>query len=802
MRKYPAFTGQMTRLAASCAPVLWLALAGQQVQAQAPSAAEVYGDIVQNYCVDCHNLEDFSGGLALDLVDFAHPGADAEVWEEVIEKLRGRLMPPTGAPQPSQLDVDALVGHLEASIDANAATEIGHTPVQRLNRREFAASVQSLLGVQLDAEQVLPNEIEVEGFDNIANALGASPSFLEQYISAAREAAIRAIGTPVPKFAKQFHELPGNRGSYRDHNDGFPLGTRGGMKFSHFFPADGEYRFSVLDIDAGLYPRGMETAATMLILVDGKEVARVDVGGPEDLELADREGVVGGDMILAKLAGIPAQVSVGTHEVIVTFIERSWSASNNQTGSGRVSGMPRLGLGVEVEGPHNPQGLSMNETRSRIFVCEPREISEERACAEDIARNLATSAFRRPVGDEDLEWLMPFYEAGRAEVGGFDAGVTELVTAILSSPDFLYRSIKTLPDQPRALDDLELASRLAFFLWGEGPDDDLIELAASGLLADPATMEAQTLRMLDDPRAESLVENFALAWLNLDELDAVIPTDRSFNAAMRSNFEQEIRLFLSSVLLENRSVHELLTADWTFLNESLARHYGIEGVRGSQFRRVTLEDSYRWGLLGKGATLLRTSYGDRTSPVLRGAWVLDRIVGTPPAPPPPNVEVDLSIREGEAPVTMRARLEEHRENPTCMSCHGAIDPPGLALENFDVTGRWRDVDALANAAIDSSTVLASGKEITGPVELRNHLLSMPDQLPQTITSRLMMYALSREVEYFDMPQIRKIVKEAAAENYTFASLITGVVNSEAFRMQGPDGHHGVLPAVASAQAGL
>ncbi|HHX83481.1 MAG TPA: DUF1592 domain-containing protein, partial [Pseudomonadaceae bacterium] len=770
MRKYPAFTGQMTRLAASCAPVLWLALAGQQVHAQAPSAEEVYGGVVQDYCVDCHNLEDFSGGLALDLMDFAHPAADAEAWEGVIEKLRGRLMPPTGAPQPSQLDVDALVSHLEASIDTSATRQIGHTPIQRLNRREFAASVEGLLGVKLDAEQVLPNEIEVEGFDNIANALGASPSFLEQYISAAREAAIRAIGTPVPKFAKQFHELPGNRGSYRDHNDGFPLGTRGGMKFSHFFPADGEYRFSVLDIDAGLYPRGMETAATMLILVDGEEVGRVEIGGPEDLELADREGVVGGDMILAKLAGIPAQVSVGTHEVMVTFIERSWSASNNQTGSGRVSGMPRLGLGVEVEGPHNPQGLSMNDTRSRLFVCEPREISEERACAEDIARNLATKAFRRPVSDEDLEWLMPFYEAGRAEVGGFDSGVTELVTAILSSPDFLYRSLKTLPDQPRALDDLELASRLAFFLWGEGPDDELIELAASGLLADPASLEAQTLRMLDDPRAESLVENFALAWLNLDELDAVIPTDRSFNAAMRSNFEQEIRLFLSSVLLEDRSVHDLLSADWTFLNESLARHYGIEGVRGSQFRRVTLEDSYRWGLLGKGATLLRTSYGDRTSPVLRGAWVLDRLVGTPPAPPPPNVEVDLSIREGEVPVTMRARLEEHRENPTCMSCHGAIDPPGLALENFDVTGRWREVDVLANAAIDSSTVLASGKEITGPVELRNHLLSTPDQLPQTITHRLMMYALSREVEYFDMPQIRRIVKEAAAQNYTFASL--------------------------------
>src|SRR5690606_29162924 len=519
-----------------CAPALLLALAAGQVQAQADAASH-YGAIVDEYCIGCHNVEDFSGGLALDLSDIGNPASEAEVWEEVIVKLRGRLMPPAGADQPSQLDVDALVAHLEGSIDGAGLTGIiGHTPIQRLNRTEFATAVKGLLGVELDPTQILPGDIEVEGFDNIANALSAPPAFLEQYISAARLAATRAIGAPVPKFAKQFHAINNAaRSGYRDHVDGFPLGTRGGMRFSHFFPADGEYRFSILDIDAGLYPRGMETAATMVILVDGVEVNRVEIGGPEDLELADREGVVGGDMILAKIAGLPAFVKAGTREVTVTFIERSWAASNNQTGNGRVSGMPRLGLGVEVEGPYNPAGISQNHSRDKIFVCQPSELSDERACAEQIARSLATRAFRRPVGDDDLEWLMPFYESARQEEGGFEAGITELVTAILSSPDFLYRAIASLPDAPRPLDGLELASRLSFFLWSQGPDDELIELGASGLLLDEETLEAQVLRMLDDPRAEALVENFALAWLNLDELEAVIPQGGGFNENMRRN---------------------------------------------------------------------------------------------------------------------------------------------------------------------------------------------------------------------------------------------------------------------------
>jgi len=753
--------------------------------------------LIQTYCMDCHNYEDFSGGVAFDLMDINHVSNDQDVWEEAVNKLRGRLMPPAGQPQPNQDDVDNLVAFLENTIDESVENRpVGHVPVQRLNRTEFATIVSDLLGVVVEPAQILPSEIEVEGFENIANALGASPAFLEQYITAARQVATQAVGNPVPKFANVFHELPnrnigfaGGNSSARNHIDGFPLGTRGGMKFTHFFPADGEYRFSILDIDAGLYPRGMETAATMVILVDGEEVNRVDIGGPEDLAIATRDGVTGGDVILAKLAGLSADITVGTHEVMVTFIERSWAASNNATGNGRITGMPIIALGVEVEGPFNPTGLSMNESREKIFVCEPKEAAEERPCAENIARHLAARAFRRPVTDEDLDWLMPFYEVGRAEEGGFDAGIIELTTAILSSPDFLYRSMSIIEEQPRPLNDLELATRLSFFLWSQGPDEELISLAAEGKLSDPQVTKNQVYRMLDDPRAEAIIENFALAWLNLDELELVQPVDRRFNDAMRNNFETEIRLFLKSVLLEDHPVHTLLTANWTYVNESLASQYDIDGVYGSQFRRVNLENPNRWGILGKGATLLRTSYGDRTSPVLRGAWVLDRIMGTPPAPPPPNVEVDLSIREGEKPTTLRARLEQHRENPNCMACHGSIDPPGLALENFDVTGRWRDVDEQADAPINSSTVLISGLEIDGPVELRNFLLSKEDQLPQTIAKKLMMYALNREVEYFDMPYVREIVRGAADDNYTFASIVAELVNHDVFRMQGPEEHH-------------
>ncbi len=792
------------RLAGACVPVVWLALSAEVaagVETVTPAAGKEYAGLIDKYCLKCHNTQDWAGSLALDTLDATHAGQNPDVWEKAIGKLRGRLMPPAGATQPGQADVDAFVGYLETSVDASQQVHrVGHVPIQRLNRTEFAASVKGLVGVDINAKQVLPTEIEVEGFNNIAGALGISPSFMEQYLSAARRVARRAIGEPVPKLASVFYAGGGGGGGQRGpgagqttHRDGYPLGTRGGMRFTHVFPADGEYRFNFLDadnVDAGLYPRGMETAATLVILVDGKEVARKVIGGPEDMALTERDGPKGREAIVAKLSGIPAQVTAGSHEVTATFIERSWAESNDPTGGGRVSGMPIIRDGVQVVGPYAPHGLSLSESRAKIFVCQPSKAAEERSCAEKITRHLAAQAFRRPVTDADVKLLMKFYDAGRTEAGGFDAGVTELVTAILSSPDFLYRVIQTAParEASRPLNDLELASRLSFFLWSQGPDAELISLATHGRLSNPAVVNAQVQRMLKDPRAQALVENFALAWLNLGTLEQVEPLDPSFNAGMRTNFETEIRLFLASVLFENRSVSELLSANYTFLNESLARQYDIPGVLGPQFRRVTLKNENRWGLLGKGAVLLRTSYGDRTSPVLRGAWVLDRLLGTPPTPPPPNVSTDLSIREGQAPTTVRARLELHRTNASCQACHGVIDPLGLALENFDVTGRWRDVDAAAKAKIDATTELTSGVVLHGPTDLRRHLLSHPDQFPTTVTRRLMMYALNRELEYYDMPQVRQIVRAAAANNYTFASLITGIVTSDAFRRQGAEVH--------------
>jgi hypothetical protein len=799
-------------LARVCVPLAWLALAAEVAHGQDAAhaganagAAKPFADLIENNCLKCHNTTDWAGGLALEALDVGQPGQDPEVWEKAIGKLRGRLMPPAGEKQPGQTDVDAFVRYLETSVDAAATNQrVGHVPIQRLNRAEFAASVKDLVGVDVDARQILPTEIEVEGFNNIAGALGMSPAFMEQYLSAARKVAQRAVGEPLPKMATVFSGGGGGGGGQAGfgsitqylHKDGYPLGTRGGVSFTHVFPADGEYRFNFLEgdsIDAGLYPRGMETAATLVILVDGVEVARKEIGGPDDLAVADRDGPPGRQALVAKVSGIPVQVKAGAHTVTATFIERSWALSNDATGSfasGKVSGMPIIRDGIQVVGPFSPQGLSLNESRARIFVCQPREAAEERPCAERIARHLATEAFRRPVTDADVKLLMKFYETGRAEAGGFDSGVTELITAILSSPDFLYRAISTspTPDQSRELNGLELASRLSFFLWNTGPDEELIQLATHQKLSDPKILDAQVGRMLKDPRAQSLVENFALSWLNLDELKEVEPQDRAFTSEMRTNFETEIRLFLSSVLLENRSVVDLLNADWTFVNQSLARQYDIPGVFGPQFRRVTLKNENRWGLLGKGAMQLRTSYGDRTSPVLRGAWVLDRIMGTPPTPPPPNVVTDLSIHEGQKPTTVRARLEAHRANPTCQGCHGLIDPPGLALENFDVTGRWRDVDALAKEPIDSTVELSSGTVLRGPPDLRRYLTHRPDQFPTTVTKRLMMYALNREIEYFDMPEVRKIVRDAAASNYTFASIITGVVHSDAFRRQGSEAH--------------
>jgi mono/diheme cytochrome c family protein len=806
MGKSGALFGYALKLTGACVPLACLALAAGPAYGQAAAQKDVkaLNSVIKTNCISCHNTEDWAGSLSMDTLDLGHAGQDPEVWEKAITKLRGRLMPPAGKKQPSQADVDALVAYLETSLDAVAKSHpVGHVPIQRLNRTEYAASLKDLLGVDIDTKQALPTEVEVEGFSNIASALGMSPAFMEQYMAVARKAVKLAIGEPVPKMAKvSITATPAPATA-------FPLGTRGvaggrgvGMSFTHVFPADGEYHFDIAEedfVDMGLYPRGAEHPATMVILLDGVEVVRKEIGGKEYLDIADRDGPAGKKVLLARMSSA-VPVTAGRHNVTITFIERARSFSNDPTGNGRMF-QPILQTGIEIQGPYAPKGRSMNDARARIFVCMPKSTADERPCAETIARHMATKAYRRPATDADLKPLMKFYEEGRAEAGGFEAGVTEMVTAIMSSPDFLYRDFPTAAKagESRLLTDLELGTRLSFFLWNTGPDDRLIELAAAKRLSDPSVMQAEIARMLKDPRANTLVENFALAWLNLDELEKVEPD--GFSAAMRTNFETEIRMFLASVLLEDRSVVDLLNADWTFVNDSLAQQYGIQGVRGSTFRRVTLTNENRWGLLGKGAMLLRTSYGSRTSPVLRGAWVLDRIMGTPPAPPPPNVNTDIGVKDGAMPTTVRARLEEHRQNATCKACHGLIDPPGLALENFDNQGRWREIDVQAQRSpIDASTELSSGIKINGPVELRKYLASHTDQFPTTVTKRLMMYALNREVEYFDMPQVRQIVRSAAAGNYRFSALINGIVNSDAFRRQGPEEHKATVASSVTSGA--
>jgi hypothetical protein len=763
--------------------------------------------MLQSYCVECHNSLDLAGETSFEgLTPDAIP-EHAETFETVVNKLRGRLMPPPGSPQPDQAAIDAMIAWLERSLDEGTTPHAGYVPAQRLNRTEYAAAVKDLLDVEIDPAEHLPAEIEVDGFTNIAAALSVSPAFLEQYVNVASTVAHLAVGEPKPKVAAA--HFPAPTADQEAYVDGMPLGTRGGLQFTHTFPADGEYRLTLSNLGVGLYPRALETRHTLVVLVDRTEAFRADIGGEEDLALMDRGGAPGRAKIMERFTDIPIQVTAGTHRISVTFIERSRAASDefvsdfSPTQSFSYTGAPRVpGIfgGIDMTGPYASPGLSPTPSRRKLFVCVPEVLERERACAEEITANLARRAFRRPVDQADLDRLMPFYEEGRQGPGGFDEGIELMVTAVLASPDFLYRSIapRDAAADGYELSDHELASRLSFFLWSQGPDDELLRLADANELSDPAVLDREVKRMLADPRAEVLVANFALNWLNVDDLDAVVP-DRllfpEFTDGLRLDFAEEIRLFLRSVLLEDRNVRTLLTADYTFLNERLARHYGVEGVVGPQFRRVELDDPNRHGLLGKGAVLLRTSYGDRTSPVLRGAWVLDKLLGTPPTPPPPGVETNLTQTEDEVPTTLRARLEQHRADHACNACHGVIDPYGLALENFTATGRWRTYDEVADEPIDASTALPGGKPIEGPVELTAALLERSDQIVQALTVKLMMYAVGRELEYFDMPQVRAVVKSAEAQDYRFSAIVAGVVRSPAFRRQG-------VPELTSVQASL
>jgi len=816
MKRAPWIGGWISLWVGAVVALLSTAVVGQTPGGRPAPAAAIRGSeqarkTLDTYCVGCHNSRVKAGGVALDTLPLDAVHDNADVWEKAVRKMRGRLMPPPTSRQPAQQEIDAFMAWMEARLDAGAVRGpvAGHVGAQRLSRTEFAASVNDLLGIELDAEEILPAEIEVNGFENIAAALTVSPSFLDQYVAAARFAARLAVGDPTKVMSATYLLPPGEQ---PDHVDGLPLGTRGGMKFRHHFPADGEYRFTIVDLGIDLYSRVLDSRHTAVILVDGREVFRGALGGREDLRTVDRKGAPGRAEVTNRFANLPVQAKAGTYDVAVTFIERARVESDEFVGFlpgdefSRGDREPRLVGGVKVDGPFNSPGVSDTPSRRKIFVCRPDAKTQERACARRIAATLARGAFRRPVTEAEIDGLMPFFDKGRE--GSFDAGVQQLVAAVLVSPDFLYRTIHTPPGgskdpQPRAtqaaskgpapqasgaypLTDLELASRLSFFLWSSGPDEPLLTTAAAGRLRAPGALQAHALRMLKDPRAASLVRNFAIKSLDLDKLNQVAPDPNlfpTFSTALRRDMSTEVESYIRSVLLEDRNISDLLTADHSFLNDRLARHYGITSVFGPQFRRVTLEDPRRFGLMGKGAVLLRTSYGDRTSPVLRGAWVLGKLMGTPPTPPPPDVDTDLSPAKGEAPRTLRARLEEHRSKPGCNQCHGVIDPIGLALENFDAVGRWRDVDREAEAPINAQTVLPNGAAVDGPAQLRDALFGGRDLFVRAFTEKLMMYALGRELQAYDMPQVRAVVRRAALRDNRLSAIVSGIVSSDAFRMQ-------------------
>ncbi|HWK54271.1 MAG TPA: DUF1592 domain-containing protein [Hyphomicrobiales bacterium] len=761
--------------------------------------------LVERYCMECHNTADWAGSLAFDLMAPEDIPQQAETFEKALRKVRGGLMPPPGAEHPSNKEVAALSGWLEHSLDSGVdlhTAPAGRVPLRRLNRREYQNAIDDLLGLDIDAAALLPRDDLRGGYDNNASALQVSPAFIDQYLSAARTIAHDAVGDPRPipimetygNVADMIISLPPRgtpgTGSQQRHNAGMPFGTRGGMSATYNFLADGEYELTIGDLALAREVPNMEFENTVVALLDGEEIFRTVIGGEADHKAIDQIQDDAVAEINDRLRGIRFAATAGQHEVTITFVQRSFAESDERSsiralegGQDRVHGVHAL----QIRGPLSVAGMSESVSRQHIFSCYPRESAEERACAQEIIDNLATRAFRRPLNNEDLAPLLAFYEQAR-NGADFDTGIREALSAILVSPHFLYRAETGGNDgELLALGDLELASRLSFFLWSSLPDDELLTLANANQLSQPDTLRAQLQRMLADERAKTLVDDFAFQWLHLDKLDEIVPNRGLFPYASnfldpRPMFKEELSLFIDSVLRSDQSVVRLLDADYSYLNERLAMHYGIEDIKGSRFRKVPLSDANRYGLLGKGAILMLTANPNRTSPVLRGAWILERILGTPPSPPPPNVEALPENGSGPAR-TVRERLEQHRSNPVCFGCHGVMDPLGMALENFDTVGQFRTHDRDTLTAIDTSGVLPDGVAIDGPADLRAALVARSDMFVQTLTENLMTYALGRQLTWQDMPLVRDIVKAAAADDYRFESIVYHIVQSPAFRLR-------------------
>ncbi len=797
-------------------------LAGVSLAASAPAAptadasAAVPGQdahwaFLQKYCSKCHNADDWAGGVAFDTMTPREIGNDAKTWEHAVAKLRGRLMPPMGNPQPPNDQVHTFVSYMENSLDAAAAHQVDapRVALHRMNRTEYANAIWDLLRVRVNATQILPPDDESDGFNNVANVLQVSPAFVDAYISAARQVAVEALGDRNAKaVGVQFVANPGVSGNQEFHVDGLPLGTRGGVSVVYNFPADGTYELSVGNLAAALWVTNLEFKNHLIATYDGRKFFETDVGGEEDLKAIDQKQDPAVDAINQRLKRNKFKATAGPHTVAVTFLDRSYAASEDRLEAPIPGGVQDRVLRIgsfEIKGPFDITGVSQTPSRERIFVCQPKAPADEAPCAQEIISRLAERAFRRPLTDADTAPLMQFYAAGRKSAD-FEEGIQRALTALLASPHFLYRAetsqkpaqsaqaakpaaLSPVADTAAAaatpLTDGELASRLSFFLWSAPPDQELLSVANHGQLHDPEVLKAQVNRMLKDARATTLASNFAFQWLDVQRLEEIKPDANLFPYVTdpRDDYRQELKLFIDSVFREDQPVTNLLTANYTYLNQRLAMLYGITTVKGDQFRRVTLQDSARWGLLGKGAMLMGTSYPNRTAPVLRGEWILTSITGTPPAAPPPAVPSLKENKTGEKALTLREMMARHRDRPSCFACHGILDPLGLALENFDAVGRWRDRDRMAGTVIDASGVLPNGTKIAGVDDLRKALASDPEQFVQTITLKLMTYGLGRAIDYQDMPTVRAIVRTSAKQEYRFKPLIMDIVTSTPFQMR-------------------
>ncbi|MGB6943498.1 MAG: DUF1592 domain-containing protein [Bryobacteraceae bacterium] len=779
----------------ACVAVLGLPMAvAGTVPDQAASSQRA---LLDKYCVVCHNDRAKTGGLTLQKIDVANIPANAETWEMVIRKLRVGAMPPSGMPKPSPAEVSGLLSTLETSLDKAYAANPnpGHATLHRLNRTEYANSVRDLLALDVDASTLLPPDDESYGFDNNADVLGVSPVLLERYVSASRKVSRLAVGDPTQgAVAQTFRARPDL--SQDQRVEGLPLGTRGGLLIHYDFPLDGKYAIKVVlarnTVDV---IRGLEEAHQVEILVDGARVFLGSVGGTSDTEALVKNPAEARMMIEARLqARVP--VKAGPRTVAVTFVQKDAAEDDyilepflrTTLDPVNEAGLPHIDQ-VVVSGPYNATGPGDTPSRRKIFTCTPAKASEEVGCAKKILTTLARQAYRRPITPNDTETLLSFYQAGRNHGGTFDEGIERALRLILSSPEFIFRFERdpssVAAGSPYRIDDLELASRLSFFLWSSIPDDELLNLAIAGKLSEPATLRSQVRRMLADPRSEALATNFAAQWLYLRNLKNFSPDPNefpNFDDNLRQSMRTETEMFFESVVNEDRNVLDLLNADYTFVNQRLAEHYGIPNVYGPRFRRVTIPGDERRGLLGQGSILTVTSYATRTSPVLRGKWILTNILGTPPPAPPPNVPALKENTEGGKILSVRERLEEHRKSPACASCHKIMDPLGFSLENFDAIGQFR-AQSEDGAPIDASGVLLDGSKVNGPATLRAALMSRPEVFVTTLTEKLMTYALGRGVDYNDEPAVRAIVARAAADHYHFSDLVAGIVQSPPFRMK-------------------